>query len=276
MGWTNTTPETITVGGNGQTGQIIVLRSDGTTLATLDQNGLNFYDSTGTNILTSIDDMSEITSTGSNGTLTIFESIVDFNNSSFSLSGQVFDEPASSVNGQNNLIAMVSPTTDAAGAEAILFLQQSATGGLSIYLGGSNSTGAAVNCPISVSGLITPFLVSSQATETWHAFTYVNSWKDFGSGFNTGGYRIDALGRVWLRGAIQNSGTITDGSVICTLPSGYRPTAEIELPVASGRSNQVLPKIIITAAGAMSFVGIGTSSPADGLCIIDNCTFSTV
>lgn len=275
MGWSNTAPATIIVGGNGQTGQIIVLRADGTKLATLDQNGLDFYDSTGTNIITSINDNSEIISTGTAGTLTVFESIIDFNNPSYTLSGQVFAEPASSSNGNDNLIAMVSPTTAADGSEATLFLQQNASSGLSIYLGGTTGTGTAVNCPIFVSGILTPFNLSSQAPEMWNRFPYVNSWKDFGGAFSSGGYRIDAFGRVWLRGAIQNSGTITDGSIICTLPAGYRPPAETEIPVASGRAGQLLPKVIITSAGVMSFSGIGTSSPADGLCILE-CSFSSI
>lgn len=52
----------------------------------------------------------------------------------------------------------------------------------------------------------------------------VNAWVDFGATFAEGGYRRDANGRVHLRGVIK-SGTTASGTVLFTLPEGFRPAA---------------------------------------------------
>jgi hypothetical protein len=49
---------------------------------------------------------------------------------------------------------------------------------------------------------------------------FQNSWVNYGGGFNTAAYRVDADGWVWLKGLITGGGV---NSVICTLPVGYRP-----------------------------------------------------
>lgn len=60
----------------------------------------------------------------------------------------------------------------------------------------------------------------SSPLPAWTAFTYQNSWANFGSGFSTGGYYLSPDGRVYLRGVVTGGAAST---VITTLPAGFRP-----------------------------------------------------
>lgn len=59
----------------------------------------------------------------------------------------------------------------------------------------------------------------------------LNSWANFGGSAQVAGYLKDA-GYVHLTGVVKD-GTATPGTVIFTLPSGYRPAAEETFVVAS-------------------------------------------
>lgn len=64
------------------------------------------------------------------------------------------------------------------------------------------------------------------AATTWTALTYSNSWTTFpNSAYGTPGYRRTADGMVIGRGLIA-PGTLTDNTVIATLPAGFRPAAD--------------------------------------------------
>lgn len=65
--------------------------------------------------------------------------------------------------------------------------------------------------------------VVAAADSTWTAATLLNSWVNEGSGsyFDAGYRKIDTTVR--LRGAIKN-GTATNGTVLFTLPAGFRPS----------------------------------------------------
>lgn len=60
------------------------------------------------------------------------------------------------------------------------------------------------------------------STPTWIAPTLLNSWANYGGGYNNAGYMKDALGFVHLRGLIKNGNIAT----IFNLPSGYRPVGQ--------------------------------------------------
>jgi len=79
----------------------------------------------------------------------------------------------------------------------------------------------------------------------WIAPTFTNSWVNYGSGFQSAGYRIVG-DMVQLRGLIK-SGTL--GLAAFTLPAGYRPTANLLL---SG-------VISVHAAQATSAASAGTA-----------------
>lgn len=55
-------------------------------------------------------------------------------------------------------------------------------------------------------------------TNTFIAPTLINSWVNYGSGFNIAGYIKDIFGFVHLRGLVRNG-----SGAIFTLPAGYRP-----------------------------------------------------
>jgi hypothetical protein len=63
--------------------------------------------------------------------------------------------------------------------------------------------------------------------------TLLNSWVDFGSGWATASYRKDSTGTVHLSGRIKD-GTTTSGTVLFTLPAGFRPptTATFIVPIS--------------------------------------------
>jgi hypothetical protein len=72
--------------------------------------------------------------------------------------------------------------------------------------------------------------------EPWTAPSLQSGWNNGGGGNQTAGFRKDNSGRVWLRGFISGGQTAA-GTLLFTLPAGYRPTAtETLLPCASQNS----------------------------------------
>lgn len=66
----------------------------------------------------------------------------------------------------------------------------------------------------------------------WTALTLSNSWVDFGGSLETAQYRKHLGGIVQLKGTIKD-GTITAGTVITTLPAGFRPLKERRFSVST-------------------------------------------
>jgi len=63
--------------------------------------------------------------------------------------------------------------------------------------------------------------------EDWIAPALLNSWVNYNTATHQpAGYYRDPLGIVRMRGAMKN-GTITSGTVLFTLPAGYRPSKYI-------------------------------------------------
>jgi len=71
-----------------------------------------------------------------------------------------------------------------------------------------------------------------QDDEAFVAPTLLNSWVQFGSGFRFGQYNKAKNNVVTLRGMVR-SGTATVGTIIFTLPVGYRPAFEEIFAVVS-------------------------------------------
>lgn len=63
--------------------------------------------------------------------------------------------------------------------------------------------------------------------------SFATGWANYGAPYSNAGYYKDR-GRVYLRGAVKNSGSGT--GLIFTLPSGYRPpaTCQFSVPVFGG------------------------------------------
>lgn len=108
----------------------------------------------------------------------------------------------------------------------------------------------------------------------WANLTLGNGWTNLGSTYNpTAGYRMEVTGVVRLRGVVVG-GTKTDGTVIATLPTGFRPTADQIIPVGNGTSGSVLPNIRIRAAtGNIEIFGVSAST--NGTHSWDGVTFPT-
>ena len=59
--------------------------------------------------------------------------------------------------------------------------------------------------------------------ESYQIPTLLNGWVNYDNTYTHAGYYKDKEGRVHLKGLIKN-GTTTFGTILFTLPSGYRPT----------------------------------------------------
>jgi len=100
------------------------------------------------------------------------------------------------------------------------------------------------------------------AGDAYTAPTLLNSWANFGSGYNTAGYAKDPGGVVRLRGLISG-GTATAGTVLFTLPVGYRPAAR-ELFVVL--SNNAIGRVDIETNGNVTIqIGSNVYLQLDGL-----------
>ena len=95
------------------------------------------------------------------------------------------------------------------------------------------------------------------STPTWIAPTLLNSWANYGGGYNNAGYMKDALGFVHLRGLIKNGNIAT----IFNLPSGYRPVGQCLFfaPCNHTPTPPVSARIdIIPSTGAVNLVSYET------------------
>jgi hypothetical protein len=96
----------------------------------------------------------------------------------------------------------------------------------------------------------------------WIAPTLLNSWVNFGGGFNNAGYYKDPFGVVRLRGMVK-SGVV--GNAVFNLPAGYRPANE-ELFVAI--SNGALGRVDVYPSG-----DVGATSGSNAWFSLDGLTF---
>lgn len=105
--------------------------------------------------------------------------------------------------------------------------------------------------------------------EAWTAPSYSGNWQDVGSGWSTGGYRRDERGTVHIKGLVKCPSSFT--STVFTLPSGYRPTATLQIPVRGG--DGTFSYVSINSSGVVTFGG--TSTAAALSVTLDNIHFET-
>jgi hypothetical protein len=92
----------------------------------------------------------------------------------------------------------------------------------------------------------------------WQPITLQNSWAAYGTPYASAQYQVDLNGRVWLRGLITG-GTITDGTVLATLP--YTPSFEIAtLALANSGSAYSPVRLDITTSGNVLIYGASAFS----------------
>jgi hypothetical protein len=84
---------------------------------------------------------------------------------------------------------------------------------------------------------------------------FAAGWSDFGAGYRPVKYRINENGDVEFDGAATNGASVTSPSTIFTLPSGYRPSANVAISLtlaattAAARFLNVAPTGVVDVRG---------------------------
>lgn len=86
----------------------------------------------------------------------------------------------------------------------------------------------------------------------WIGPALSNNWVNFGGGYDTVGYMKDTMGFVHIRGFIK-SGTATAGTLLFTLPAGFRPGSHTYAPGISNPGN-VIAAYEVLSSGPVNFV----------------------
>lgn len=63
---------------------------------------------------------------------------------------------------------------------------------------------------------------------------FENGWRNYGQGYSPARYRLDASGFVHLDGVVANDAAPVDATIF-TLPAGFRPRQQMDLPCAHNR-----------------------------------------
>lgn len=98
--------------------------------------------------------------------------------------------------------------------------------------------------------------------EPWHSIgasgepAFLSTWANYGSGYQTAGFRKDPNGMTWLRGSIA-AGT-TPANNVFTLPAGYRPAASLGFPTTWLNSGAYgVGLVTVSSAGVVNVYGTG-------------------
>lgn len=243
-GWSNDIPNPLIVGGNGQTGQIILLDSTGNQNGSLDgSSGLVLVgNGTVANPNFQLSPFGDITWTGS--------------------PGQVIGTSVS-----------VGTTTDDVGKtrlSAFLASGSYTTSQSNGCIMSVNSAPADLSEPpcLSLTGVIVgndPSVSGNFPTpESWHAMTLANGWAAAGGAFDTPSYRITAEGKVDLKG-VATGGTHAAGTVVTTLPTGWRPAKTRQLVAsADGNTSPFCCLLQVAADGTIKIFQGASASAAIG------------
>lgn len=105
----------------------------------------------------------------------------------------------------------------------------------------------------------------------WADLSLVNGWVNYNTAqFAPGRYRNDIYGHVWVEGLIKN-GTMTSGTVLCTLPVGSRPTNR---HIFHSYANGVLQRVDVLADGTV-IVGSAAAWTQNAFNTLTNIQFRT-
>lgn len=156
----------------------------------------------------------------------------------------------------NNLIdgAMVSSSTTDDTLRAIRSSHQQTNSTTRRVLSGSDTddTVRAVSGTHMRDGLLAARHFPAGIAGAWVTPTLLNGWINFGSSHEVAGYRKTPWGEVWVRGLIAG-GTTTDGTVVLTLPTGYRPAKDRHFATPQG--NNTACRIVARANGNVDVQG---------------------
>lgn len=85
------------------------------------------------------------------------------------------------------------------------------------------------------------------APENWTAVTYTSPWASFGAAAQGLQYRKTVTNELQMSGVIKSTAGVSSGSAIATLPTGYRPVLDHEIP-GTFNNPSVAAKIKVTAS----------------------------
>lgn len=105
-----------------------------------------------------------------------------------------------------------------------------------------------IDAPFKVS--MTGVVTISAPNAAWVAVSFLNSWVDYGGGYNPVAYLIDSAGFVHLRG-MAKSGTVGAGTPIFTLPAGFRPENRC---LFNAQSNGALGRVDVFTTGNVEVI----------------------
>lgn len=98
----------------------------------------------------------------------------------------------------------------------------------------------------------------------WTAMTLLHGWVNIGGGYAAAQYRkwvlynsVECIGHI-------SSGTLTDGTIIATLPGGFTPASLQQKPIAAAGTALIagsIPRIQIDASGNLEIFSVPTGSP---------------
>lgn len=100
--------------------------------------------------------------------------------------------------------------------------------------------------------------IPTGASVTWANLALQNSWVNYGGIYSTAQYTKTSDGVVHLKGLIRN-GTTPYGTLLATLPAGFRPSGRL---ILSSANNANFGRIDITAAGQIYYMNNITPSNA--------------
>ena len=89
--------------------------------------------------------------------------------------------------------------------------------------------------------------IANNGAVTWNTPTILNGMTNYGSSFSTLQYGKTSDGMVSVKGLLKG-GTVADGTVVFTLPSGYRPSMRVLLPSAANGHHA---RIDVTPGGSV-------------------------
>lgn len=87
----------------------------------------------------------------------------------------------------------------------------------------------------------------------WTVPAYVNTWAQYTDPeFGTGAYRVEASGKVSLKGLVMHTAAGAAGTTIFTLPVGMRPGKHKIWPVMTGNG---IERVEVRSTGAVNYGG---------------------
>lgn len=108
----------------------------------------------------------------------------------------------------------------------------------------------------------------------WNAVTFQNAFGNIGLGFHNVEYYINAMGRVELRGGTVRAGVTANGTVLFTLPAGFRPTTTVGFPVHNlGSAGAVHPGIRVFSNGQVQCFGYNAGGILNTAFSLDGISF---